>query len=74
MHVNVSYLSETTQQRLKRFELKTPHLDSLFELETEVLEDAEALIQHEGVLVFTEEVNKRISLLPQVQPAPLQVL
>lgn len=50
------------------------HLDCFFELDAEVLEDAEALVQLEGVLVLAEEVDERAPLPAQVHPASLQVL
>lgn len=50
------------------------HLDSFFKLDAEILEDAEALIQLKGVLVFAKEIDECTSLSTQVHPASLQVL
>lgn len=49
-------------------------LHSFFELDAEVLKDAETLIQLKGVLVFTKEIDESASLFAQIQPASLQVL
>jgi len=52
----------------------TADLHSFLELDAEVLEDAEALVQLEGLRVFAEEVDESAALRPQIQPASLQVL
>ncbi len=50
------------------------YLYGFFELQAEILENFKALIQFEGVFVFTEEVNEGITLFAQVQPAKFKVL
>lgn len=49
-------------------------LHSFFELDAEVLKNAETLIQLKGVLVLTKEIDESASLFAQIQPASLQVL
>ena len=44
------------------------YLDSTSELEAELVEDLEALVQGEGVSVFTEEVHQSVPLLLQLLP------
>lgn len=45
------------------------NLNSFFELKTKILEDPKTLIKFKAVFVFTEEVNERIALFTEVQPA-----
>ena len=49
-------------------------LYSFLELDAEVLKDAEALVQLEGVLVLAKEIDESVPLFTQIQPASLQVL
>lgn len=46
-------------------------LYSFVEFNAEVLKDPETLIQLEGVLVFTKEIDESVALFSQFQPAPL---
>lgn len=62
---------EAEGERLLKKRASVSHLDGFFELDAKVLEDAEALVQLEGVLVFAEEVDERAALPAHVHPAPL---
>lgn len=48
------------------------HLHSSSESAAEGVEDAEAIIQLKGLVVFTEEVNQCVAGLPQLLPSVVQ--